>query len=65
MSSETRPLTRCKQRRLDRGLRLVDVSERAGISVSYVSMIESGYIPKQEIQIAVAQALETTSEDLW
>ena len=52
-------------RRLDRGERLVDVAERAGVSPQYLSEVESGLKdPSSEMFAAVAGALDLTVREL-
>lgn len=65
MGSETRPLSTCKRTRLDLELRLVDVAERAGVSVGYLSMCESGYIPKAAVRERIAKALGCEAAGIW
>lgn len=51
--------------RLDRGERLSDVAERAGISTQYLSEIERGRKdPSSEMIEAVSGALETSVADV-
>ena len=57
--------TRVKAARTARDERLVDVAERAGISVSYLSMIENGLVPKLDTRVKVAAALEEAETELW
>jgi transcriptional regulator with XRE-family HTH domain len=54
-----------KAARANRGERLVDVATAAGISVSYLSMIEHGYVPNLGIRTRVAAALERPETELW
>jgi transcriptional regulator with XRE-family HTH domain len=50
--------TRLRDRRHERGERLVDVAERAGVSTQYLSEVERGLKdPSSEILSAVAGAL--------
>ena len=51
--------------RLDRGERLADVAERAGVSTQYLSEVERGLKdPSSEILSAVAGALDLTVRQL-
>lgn len=61
MSSETR----VKAARVARDERLVDVAARAGISPSYLSMVENGYVPKLDTRVKIAAALEEAETELW
>jgi hypothetical protein len=56
-----------KQARLahDPPLRLVDVAQKAGVSVSLVSMVESGYVCGQEKRAAIAQAVGASYGSFW
>lgn len=63
--SETRPVSALKQARLDAGLRLVDVATKADCAVSYVSMIEHGYVPPRGVRERLAKALDTPVAGLW
>jgi len=52
-------------RRLDRGERLVDVAQRAGVSPQYLSEVERGLKdPSSEMLAAVAGALDLTVREL-
>jgi transcriptional regulator with XRE-family HTH domain len=54
-----------RQTRLDRGERLVDVAERAGVSPQYLSEVERGLKdPSSEMLAAVAGSLELTVREL-
>lgn len=56
---------RLRRLRLERGDRLADTAERAGISTQYLSEIERGLKePSSEMIAAVAGALEVTLVDL-
>jgi transcriptional regulator with XRE-family HTH domain len=53
--------SRLRERRQERGERLVDVAERAGVSTQYLSEVERSLKdPSSEILSAVAGALGTT-----
>jgi transcriptional regulator with XRE-family HTH domain len=57
--------TRLRDRRHERGERLVDVAERAGVSTQYLSEVERGLKdPSSEILSAVAGALELSLGEL-
>ena len=61
----TRSATSCARIRHDRGERLADTAERAGVSPQYLSEIERGLKePSSEMIAAVAGALEVTLVDL-
>lgn len=70
-SSETspsragRPPSPVRDARKALKLRQVDVAEAIGVATSYVCMIESGYVPKLEIRVALAQVLRRTPQQLW
>ena len=52
-------------RRLERGERLVDVAQRAGVSPQYLSEVERGLKdPSSEMLAAVAGALDLTVREL-
>lgn len=54
-----------RRRRQDRGERLVDVAERAGVSTQYLSEVERGLKdPSSEMLHAIAAALELTVREL-
>src|SRR5215213_2452488 len=54
-----------RQRRLQRGERLVDVAERAGVSPQYLSEVERGLKdPSSEMFAAVAGSLQLTVREL-
>jgi transcriptional regulator with XRE-family HTH domain len=56
---------RLRDRRHERGERLVDVAERAGVSTQYLSEVERGLKdPSSEILSAVAGALGLTVREL-
>lgn len=46
-------------------LRLVDVAKKAGVSISLVSMMESGYRCSEEKRAAVAQAVGASLGSFW
>jgi transcriptional regulator with XRE-family HTH domain len=57
--------SRLRERRHERGERLVDVAERAGVSTQYLSEVERGLKdPSSEILSAVAGALELSLRDI-
>jgi transcriptional regulator with XRE-family HTH domain len=57
--------TRLRDRRHERGERLVDVAERAGVSTQYLSEVERGMKdPSSEILSAVAGALGLTVREI-
>lgn len=49
----------------DPPLRLVDVAERAGCSVSLVSMVESGYVCGEGARAAIAAAVGASYGQFW
>lgn len=54
-----------RQRRLDRGERLVDVAGRAGVSTQYLSEVERGLKdPSSEMLHAITGALDLTVRQL-
>jgi transcriptional regulator with XRE-family HTH domain len=54
-----------RRTRLDRGERLVDVAERAGVSPQYLSEVERGLKdPSSEMLAAVAGSLDLTVREL-
>lgn len=63
--SESRPATPLRTARKEQELTLATVAERAGISVSYVSMIESGYVPPAPIRTVLAKAVDRPEASLW
>jgi transcriptional regulator with XRE-family HTH domain len=57
--------SRLRDRRHERGERLVDVAERAGVSTQYLSEVERGLKdPSSEILSAVAGALDLTVREI-
>lgn len=64
MSSEVQdhPIRAARKRR---GERLADVAEKAGISVSYLSMIENGLHAGLDLRVKIAAALEEAETELW
>ncbi len=58
MSVNGTPPSPLRIARLEQGLRLTDVAERAGISVGYLSMIERGLECPGELRDRLAGALE-------
>jgi transcriptional regulator with XRE-family HTH domain len=62
-SSETRPVSPLREARGD--LRQADVAERAGVSVSYISMIEAGLVPPPPVRQRIAEAVERPIRVLW
>lgn len=59
------PAGTLKEVRLQQGLRLIDVANRAGCSVSAVSMIESGWKPTVQLRTAVAHAVGASLGSFW
>jgi hypothetical protein len=49
----------------DPPLRLLDVATEAGVSVSLVSMVESGYACSQERRAAIAAAVGASYGSFW
>ena len=64
MSSETRS-SPVKEARTALGLRLKDVADQTGMSMSLISMIEHGYIPQEPRRKQLAGVLGKTPETLW
>lgn len=64
MSSETRS-SPVKREREAQGLRLVDLADRAQMSISHISMIEHGYVPAKATREKLAKALDAKPEELW
>jgi transcriptional regulator with XRE-family HTH domain len=62
VSSETSPLRAARQAR---ELRLRDVAERAGCSVSLVSMVENGYRPSLNVRERIAVAVGASAGSFW
>ena len=62
-TSETESPARAARRK--RCERLEDVAARAGISVSYLSMIERGLHAPLETRVKLAAALERPEPELW
>ena len=60
-----RPASPLKQARLDKGLRLKDVALAAGVSISTVSTVESGYVPPLHTQQSIARAVGASSGSFW
>lgn len=59
------PAATLKDTRLEQGLRLKDVAQKAGCSISAVSMIESGWQPSLELRTAVAHAVGASVGSFW
>lgn len=49
----------------DPPLRLIDVAREAGVSVSLVSMLESGRVCSDEKKAAIAQAVGASYGSFW
>lgn len=47
------------------GLRLKDVADEAGVSISLVSTVEAGYVPPLRTQQRLAGALGASSGSFW
>lgn len=67
MASSEMPVHPVKAARLARteDRRLVDVAGEAGISTSYLSMIEHGLVPPQSTQERLAAVLKRSEMELW
>jgi transcriptional regulator with XRE-family HTH domain len=65
MPRSSRPASPLKQARTDLDLRLVDVAEKAGCSVSLVSMTESGYVPPLDTRARIACAVGASAGSFW
>jgi transcriptional regulator with XRE-family HTH domain len=62
----TVPNDRVWKRRQQLGYSMVELSKRAGIHQPQMSLIEkSGWVPDDAVQARVAEALETTVEELF
>ena len=64
-SSETRPDTPLRRARKEQGKPLREVAEAAGISVSYLSMLERGLDAPEDVRHALSVALELPEGELW
>lgn len=64
MGRDDHPL---RKRRDELELRLVDVAERAGVSIGLLSMLEGGYTPNRNSATLerVAAAVASSVERLW
>jgi transcriptional regulator with XRE-family HTH domain len=65
MASSETPVSPIKAARDARGERQCDVASAAGISVSYLSMIEHGLVPPLDTRVRIAAALEQPETELW
>ena len=66
MGSETpRQDSPLRRARRDQGKPLREVAEAAGISVSYLSMLENGLHCPDRVRTAIAAALERPEGELW
>lgn len=65
MSDQRRPPTPLRNARTEQGLRLKDVADEAGVSISLVSTMEAGYVPPLGTQERVARALGASSGSFW
>lgn len=64
-SSETRSDTPLRRARKDQGKTLREVAEAAGISISYLSMLERGLDAPRDVRQALAVALQEPEGELW
>ncbi len=66
-SSETngRPPSPVRDARRALGLRLADVAAEAEIAISYLSMVENGYVPNPAVRARIASALGAPAGELW
>jgi len=48
-----------------RGWRLADLSRLTGISISRLSEIQCGYVPRKELRVRISRALEVPLDELW
>lgn len=53
-----------QKRRRDLGKKAAEIASRAGISTSYLSLIERGYVPNYMRWRSLAAALDWTLDDL-
>lgn len=66
MGSETpRQDSPLRRARRDQGKPLREVAEAAGISVSYLSMLERGLDAPEDVRHALSVALELPEGELW
>lgn len=56
------PVREARKKKYDR---LVDAAEAIGISVGYLSMIENGYVPNEQLRGRIADTLEVPPSQLW
>lgn len=63
MPAQAHPL---RDRRRELGLRQEDVADAAGVSIAFVSMLESGYRPRSTVKLeAVAAAVGASYGSFW
>lgn len=60
-----RPVSPLRAMRLEQGMRLKDVADRAGVSISTVSTVESGYVPPLGTQQSIARAVGASVGSFW
>ncbi len=60
-----RPKSPLRRRREGQGLRQADVASKAGCSVPLISMTESGYVPRPELQEGIAAAVSASVGSFW
>lgn len=59
------PPSSLKQQRRAQGLRLADVAQDAGCSISLVSMVESGYMAGTPARASIAAAVGASLGSFW
>jgi transcriptional regulator with XRE-family HTH domain len=62
---QRRPPHPLRDARQEQGLRLKDVADTAGVSISLVSTMEAGYLPPLHTREKVARALGASSGSFW
>lgn len=60
-----RPDSPLRERRLDLRMLQREVAQRAGCAESLISMAESGYVPKVDTQVRIADALAASVGAFW
>jgi transcriptional regulator with XRE-family HTH domain len=65
MMTYARDSSRVKARREELGLQLGELAALVCRSAASVSMIEGGFVPSHERRCQIADALNTTAEELW
>lgn len=63
--TRARDINPVRLRREEKGMLLIELAEKAEVHAAMLSMTEGGFCPQSDSRARIAEALETTPDQLW